>query len=126
MKVFYANEYFAKYTVPGMNYFMALMMGTFYIMMTGFSILILLSAISPVFYKSFRNFYSGLSNMFEGIVVLGIIFIILRISVKEDSLKSDSFTKESVRRAVNYLVLYLFVLLIFIGFLGLKYLRHYQ
>ena len=36
MKVFYANENYAKYGVPGMNYFMALMAATFYIMITAF------------------------------------------------------------------------------------------
>ena len=34
MRVFYANENYAKYGVPGMNYFMALMMATIYILLT--------------------------------------------------------------------------------------------
>jgi hypothetical protein len=124
MKVVYANENYAKYSMRGMNYFMALMAATFYIMLTGFAILVLLSAISPAFYTSVRNFHSGLPSIVEGAVALGIIFTILRISVKEKSLKSDNYTKESVRKAVNYLIFYAFAIVVLVCFLGMKYLRH--
>ena len=106
MKVFYANENYAKYGVPGMNYFMALMGATFYIMITCFTILFLLSASSPSFYRFWRNFDSGLSNTLQAVIFLGITFLILRISFKEESLKSDYFTKERVNKAINYLLLY--------------------
>ena len=62
----------------------------------------------------------------QAIILLGFTFLILRISVKEESLKSDYFTKERVNKAVNYLLLYAFVLVLLIGFLGLKYLKKYH
>jgi hypothetical protein len=126
MRVFYANENYAKYGVPGMNYFMALMMATIYILLTCGALLFLLSAASPSFYNFWLNFHSGLSDTMQAIILLGFTFLILRISVKEESLKSDYFTKERVNKAVNYLLLYAFVLVLFIGFLGLKYLKKYH
>ena len=126
MRVFYANENYAKYGVPGMNYFMALMGATFYIMITGFTILFLLSAVSPSFYKYWRNFHSGSSSTLEAVIFLGITFLILRLSFKEESLKSDYFTKERVNKAINYLLIYAFASVIFIGFLGLRYLKSYH
>jgi hypothetical protein len=49
MKIFYANEKYAKYGYVGMGYFMALMGATFYIMLTGFLILFIFTAIFSCF-----------------------------------------------------------------------------
>jgi hypothetical protein len=126
MKVFYANENYAKYRMPGMNYFMALMMTTLYIMLTGFLILFIFMAIFPVFYKYSLNISSKIPKTLSSIVTLGFIFSLLRITVKEEGLKDSSFTKEYVNKAVNYIIAYAFVTILVIGFLGLKFLRHYK
>lgn len=126
MKAFYANENYAKYGVPGMNYFMALMMAAFYIMLTGFTILFILSASSPAFYKYWNGLHSGIPDILQAILFLGTTYLILRLSFKEESLKSEKFTKEKTKRAINYLLIYAFASVIFIGFLGLKYLRNYH
>jgi len=126
MKVFYANENYAKYGVPGMNYFMALMDATFYIMITGFTILMIISASSPAFYKYLLGLHTGIPGILQAIILLGITYLTLRLSFKEESLKCESFTREKTNRAVNYLLLYAFASVIFIGFLGLKYLRNYH
>jgi hypothetical protein len=126
MKVFYANENYAKYGVPGMNYFMALMGATFYIMITGFTILMIISASSPAFYKYLLGLHTGIPGILQAIILLGITYLTLRLSFKEESLKCESFTREKTNRAVNYLLLYAFASVIFIGFLGLKYLRNYH
>lgn len=126
MKAFYANENYAKYGYPRLNYFMALMMTTFYIMLTGFMILFVFMAVFPAFYKYDLNITSKIPNLISAIVTLGFIFLLLRITVKEESLKDSSFTKEYVNKAVNYLIAYAFVTILIIGFLGLKFLRHYK
>jgi hypothetical protein len=124
MKVFYANENYAKYGMPGMNYFMALIMATFYIMITGFMILFIFTAIYPDLYKYYLNVSSKIPSILSAIVLLTIIFFLLRIGIKEDSLKDSSFTKEYVNKAVNYLIAYGFTIGVIIVFLGLKFLPH--
>jgi len=126
MKVFYANEKYAKYGYPGMGYFLALMMATFYIMLTGFMILIIFMSAFPAFYKCWLNISLRIPSIPSAVVTLGLIFFLLRITIKEDSLKDSSFTKEYVTKAVNYLLGYAFSTIFVIGFLGLKFLRHYR
>lgn len=126
MKVFYANEKYAKYGYPGMGYFMALMMATFYVMLTGFMILFIFMAAFPGFDKYSLGVSSKLPFIPSGIVTLGLIFLLLRITVKEDSLRDNSFTKEFVTKAINYLIGYAFLTIFVIGFLGMKFLRHHR
>jgi len=126
MKIFYANEKYAKYGYPGMGYFMALMMATFYVMLTGFMILFIFMAIFPSFDKYVLAISPKLPYLPSGIVTLGLIFLLLRITIKEDSLRDNSFTKEYVTKAVNYLIGYAFLTIFVIGFLGMKFLRHHR
>ena len=122
MKVFYANENYAKYGMPGMNYFMALIMATFYIMITGFMILFIFTAFYPDLYKYYLIVKPKIPTIPSAIVLLAIIFFLLRLCVKEDSLQDSSFTKEYVNKAVNYLIACGFIIGIIIVFLGLKFL----
>ncbi|MEP6750977.1 MAG: hypothetical protein ABJB86_24795, partial [Bacteroidota bacterium] len=55
MKVFYANENFAKYRIVGGNYLISLLAGTFYLLMTLFLILFFLFAMLPDFYKYYLH-----------------------------------------------------------------------
>jgi hypothetical protein len=55
MKAFYANESYAKYRYPGMNYFMALTMATIYIMLTCFLITIILFCTGFIHAASFNK-----------------------------------------------------------------------
>lgn len=126
MKVFYANEKYAKYGYPGVGYFMALMGATFYVMLTGFMVLFIFAAAFPSFDRYGLGISSKLPFIPSGIVTLGLIFLLLRITIKEDSLKDNSFTKEYVNKAVTYLIGYAFLTIFVIGFLGLKFLRHYK
>lgn len=124
MRAFYANENFAKYGVPGMNYFIALIGATFYIMLTGFLILFIFMAAFPHIY--IRSTNSKIPLLPPATISLGLIFLLLRITVREESLKDGSFTKEKANRAMNYLLTYGFVVILIIGVLGLKFLRHYK
>ena len=124
MKVFYANEKHAKFGYLGMGYFMALMMATFYVMLTGFMILFIFMAAFPGFDKYSLGVSSKLPSIPSGIVTLGLIFLLLRITVKEESLQDSSYTKEYVNRNVNYLLAYLFIVVIIIGFIGMKIMPH--
>lgn len=126
LKVLYANQKFAKYGLSRMSYFMTLMMATFYIMLTGFMILFIFMAAFPSFYKSSLGIVFKIPSFSSAIVILGLIFLILRIVVKEDDLQDSSFTKKQVNQAVNYLIAYAFIVILIIGFLGLKYLRYYR
>ena len=126
MKVFYANEKYAKYGYPGLGYFMALMMATFYVMLTGFMILLIFMAAFPEFDNYCLRVSSKLPSIPSGIVILSLIFLLLRITIKEDSLRDNSLTKEYVTKAANYLLRYVFLTLLIIGFVGMKFLRHHR
>ena len=126
MKVFYVNERYAKYGYAGIGYFMAIMMTAFYIMMTGFVILIILTTVFPDFDKYMISLESKLPSIPSGIVLLGLIFLALRITIKEASLSDNSFTKEYVTKAVNYLLGYIFFTVLFALFIGMKFLRHHR
>lgn len=126
MKIVYANENYAKYGVPGLNYFMALMMATIYIVMTGFMVLSCFLAIFPNFYKSYVVFIQKIPSIPVSVVLIVIIFFLLRIGIKEDSLKDTNFTKEYVNKSVNYLIAYGLATGFIIIFLGLKFLRYYR
>ena len=126
MKIFYANENFAKYRMSGGNYFMALIGATFYILVTLFTLLFIFFAIFPDFYKWYLAADVKINSKLFAAILIGFIFVFLRFFVKEDQLKDPSLTKEVVTKAVNYLIAYLFFALIVIGFIGLKFLRHYK
>jgi hypothetical protein len=126
MKVFYANENYAKYGVRGMNYFMALVGTAFYIMMTCFTILFIISASSPSHYRSWRSMHSGIPDWVQASLFLGIVCLILKSIFKKESLENDILGRKEVNKAINYLLLYMFALAILIVFLGLHYLRYYN
>ena len=124
MKAFYANENYAKYGYKGVNYFMALMAATIYIMLTVCMILFIVVAIFPTFNKYVLGISSKIPTLPSAIVTLGLVFFILRITINEESLKDGSFSKAKVNKAVNYLLAYAFIIILVIGFIGLKFLRH--
>ena len=126
MKIWYANENYAKYGVPGMNYFFALLMTAFFVIMTGIMIIFLLSAASTSFYKYGLHISNSISIKLFAILVPLSIFLFLRLGIKEESVKYNSFSKEQVTKAVNYLLAYMFIIAVIIVFLGLKFLRNYQ
>jgi len=126
MKVFYANENYAKYGVPGMNYFMAIVGTAFYVIMTCFAILFVLCASSPSLYKSWRNLHVGVPNWLQASIFLGTVCLVLKSMYKKEELETNVLPREEVKRAVVYLLLYLFALAILIGFLGLRFLRNYH
>lgn len=125
MKVFYATENYGKYGIQGMNYFMALMGATIYLMVTGFMILSIFAAIFPEFDKYESSISHKTHTIPSAILVLGCIYFILRISTKEDTLKDPLFTKKYVSKAMSYLIAYgILCGVIFIFFLGLKFSHH--
>lgn len=73
-----------------------------------------------------RSTTSKISLLPPATISLGLIFLLLRVTVREESLKDGSFTKEKANRAMNYLLAYGFGVILIIGFLGLKFLRHYK
>ncbi|HVY73903.1 MAG TPA: hypothetical protein VG890_03680 [Puia sp.] len=126
MKVFYANENYAKYGVKGMNYFMALAGATFYIMITGFLVFTALLATFPALYEFFLRIDKRISSTISGIIMLSIIFFLLRLTFSENSLKDDSFSKERVNKFVNYLLAYLIFVIFALGYLGFRFLHRYR
>ena len=126
MKVVYNNEKYAKFGYPKTGYFMALMMAVFYILLTAFMFLVIFDSAFPALYKFSVNVSKSTPSIPSAILVIGVVFILLRISIKEEDLKDSLFTKEYVNKAVNYLIAYIFVVLFIVVFLGMKFLRHYQ
>lgn len=123
MKVFYANENYAKYGVPGMNYFMALMGATFYIILTLFLVLFVFLAAFPALNRFYLTWSPKFPSIPSGLITIGLLFFLLRFFTKEENLKDSSFTKERVNKAVNILLAYAFFIMLIIGFIGLKFLR---
>lgn len=126
MKVVYNNEKYAKYGYPSTGYFIALMAAVCYILLTAFMFLVILASAFPTLYKFSVNISKSLPAIPSGILAIGVIFILLRISIKENELKDGLFTKDYVNKAVNYLIAYVFVVIFIIGFFGMKFLRHYK
>jgi hypothetical protein len=122
IRVFYANENFGKYGIPGMNYFMSLLAVTMYVMITMFMIIVILMAIFPSFY----NFYLNTSPIFSSLIMGSIIFLLLKITFKQEIVKSNNYTKANIDKAVNLLLLYGLVVVLIIGLIALKFLRHYK
>jgi hypothetical protein len=126
MKIFCANENYAKYGVRGMNYFMALMGTTFYLMITGFMIIVIFFAIYPSLYKDYLLISPKLPTIPSAIVTLTFICVLLRLTVQQEQLKETSFTKDYVTRAMNFLIAYGIAVGFIIIFLSLKFLREYK
>ena len=126
LTIFYENENYSKYGRSGMNYFMALFGGTFYIMMTGGMLFIIAAAVFPKFYRYSLGIHFGTSSKIGSLTVIGLIMLLLRSTIKEEELSNNGLTKEYVKKAVNYLLAYIFVVVIIIGFVALKYLRRYN
>ncbi|MHA4810910.1 hypothetical protein ACX0G9_22575 [Flavitalea flava] len=126
MRIFYANENYSKYSFRGMNYFMALIMATFYVIITLLMVLFIFTAVYPKFYEYYLSVDPRMPSLLSSILTLGFIFFVLRITIKEDALKEYTITKEFVHKAVNYLIAYALVVGLIIMFVGLKFLRHYK
>jgi hypothetical protein len=126
MKVFYANDIYSKYGIPGLNYFMALTMTAFYIILTGFAFLNLLYAISPRSYIRSLAPSGYMSMALTSVLLFVIVFLFLRTSIKEESIKEILFSKEYLNRSKKYLIAYGFFVVLFIIFVGLNFLKHYK
>jgi len=125
MRILYENENYSKYGNSGRNYVMALLGTTFYITMTLGMLLVIAAAIFPDFYSHVRSAHFATSAKIEGLIIVGLIALILRLTVKEEDLSKSGLTKEYVKKAVNYLLVYIFIVIIIIVFVAIKYLRHY-
>jgi hypothetical protein len=122
MKILYANENYSKYGIPGMNYFIALAGGSFYIVLTGFMIFEIVMALFPFYYRQYLNTSMRIPSLLSATLITGSTFLFLRVSISEKSLVDDSFTKQRVKRMVTYLLAYGLLVVIVTGFIGLHYL----
>ena len=126
IKVFYSNENYAKYGVRGMNYFMALVGTAFYIMITCFTILFIVSASRPSLYRSWRSMHSGVPDWVQASLFLGIVCLVLKGIFKKESLETDILGRDEVNKAIRHLLLYLFGSIVLMGFFAMRYLRYYN
>jgi len=125
MRISYANDNFSKYGTGG-NYLTALIAGTFCILIT-FSLCIgIIFSIFPDIYRIYLTASPKVNSKLFAVIIVAIIFILLKISFKEEDLKDPSLTKEIVTKGVNYLIAYIILALMTLGILGLKFLRHYK
>ena len=124
MSIFYANNNFAKYKTEGAGYFIAVIGTSFYIFITGFLFIIILSCISPEFYKLANNVGSKINPYIFGVVYMIISSGLLVILFNKNDIVAAALTKKQVNRAVNYLLFYLFLAGLIIIFLIMKYLRY--
>ena len=105
---------------------MALIGTAFYILMTVAMFFFIAAAVFPQFYRYSLGIHFGTSSKVGSLTVTGLTVLLLRTTIKEEELSNSGFTKKYVKKAVNYLLVYIFVAMIIIGFIGLKYLRHYN
>jgi hypothetical protein len=126
MKIFYENENYSKYGRTGSNYVMSLIVTSLWLLMTAAMLLFIALAVSPDFYRYLLNIHFGVSSKIVAAAAVGLTLLFLRITVKEESLANNGLTREYVKKAVNILLIYIFLVWVIIGFIVLKFLRHYN
>lgn len=120
MRLFYANNNFAKHKISGGNYLVAVIGASFYLLITtGLFIVIIFSTFPNVYIAYLRL---GINSTFFGLGYVLISCIILRLLTKEEEIIDDTLTRDYVEKRMNILIGYSIVLILVIGFLTLKYL----
>ena len=121
MKVIYAND---KYSMGGMKYILALVGATFYIFVTLFLLFAIIIAVIPSIYTAIRSGSFKLPSYPLAIIFVILISVALSMLVKEDQLKENDFTKKSLNRAVNYLLIYAIGGVLLAGIIIMKLFGH--
>ncbi len=122
MRVFYANNNYAKYRIERANYLMAIIGASFYTFLTLALLFIILSSVFPDVYKKYLD-YKIDSTLF-GLIYVLISFSVLSISINESEIKENDFTKRYVDRIINFLIAYAITVIILIGLIGINFLPH--
>jgi hypothetical protein len=121
MQVFYANEYSVKYTQTGANYIMALVVTTCYVFIAMMLSLFVLTAIFPGIYKYVLRFFDNTPILLTGLILFISIFILLRVTINEDSIRNSPFKQETIRKRVNVLIGLGVLMGVMICIVGLKF-----
>lgn len=122
MKIIYAKNQYGKYKIEGWGYHQAILGASFYISMTAFLLLVILSSIFPSLYRLILIEDAKVNGVFFAIIYTIISYLIVRLLIKKDDIKSTTLTRRQIDRAANYFLIYLFSIGILIVFFVMKFL----
>lgn len=117
MQTLYENQKIAKYGVPEAKYLLAIAGASFYIIMTLFLAIAILSTYS----KPFKNWFLLYNTKFTTVLAYAMIMLLLRAVYQEDKLHDKSLTEEIIMKRINYYLVYLFGVGLAFGFVLLKF-----
>lgn len=126
MRAFYYNESHLRNKIENGNYFVALMGGAFFVIVTVALITISFFSLFPSVYESYLRFGKPINSKVVGFVVVIVTVVALRGLVPRSEIEKSILEKPEVDRTVNYMLAYIFVSIAVVIFLGLKFLRVYK
>jgi hypothetical protein len=103
MKAIYASD---TYSGPRMKYILALLGATLYIFITLFLLLVIMSVAIPSFYMKSRSVSLNLPSYPSAILFVVVVSFLVSLIAKEEDIKENNFTKRSLNRAINYMLIY--------------------
>jgi hypothetical protein len=103
MKAIYASD---TYSGPRMKYILALLGATLYIFITLFLLLVIMSVAIPSFYMKSRSVSLNLPSHPSAILFVVVVSFLVSLIAKEEDIKENNFTKRSLNRAINYMLIY--------------------
>jgi len=124
LRIFYANDQSSKYA--GGSYVMALLMATFYIMVVLSLLVGIAFCVSPGIYKFFLANSSKIDGRWVGAVLLVVIFLLLRIFVKEEDIRETTLETAEVKRFIRVLIVSTVIVVCVVGLFFLTVLKHYR
>ena len=83
-------------------------------------------SIFPDIYRAYLTAFPKVNSEIFAVIIVAVVFLLLKISFREEDLKDSSLTKEIVTKTVNYLIAYIILAMITFGIIGMKFLRHYK
>ncbi len=126
IRAFYYNESHLRNKIENGNYFVALMGGAFFVIVTIALITISFFSLFPSVYESYLRLGKLFNSKVVGVFVVIVTVVVLRVLVPRSEIEKNILEKPEVDRTVNYLLTYIFISIAVVIFLGLKFLRVYK
>src|SRR5690349_18283 len=104
MKIFYANNKYARNRIEGGSYIVAICAASFYLLITFGLLTVFAFSIFPDLYKWYLNL--NVNSALFAVFYIAVSFTFLYLFVKEEEIKDTEFTKEQIERTINYFIAY--------------------
>ena len=119
MRVIYASD---TYSGPRMKYLIALLGATFYTFITLVILFVITASIIPGFYIAVRTQSLKLPSAPLAIIFTILVSTIIGAVIKEEDVRENSFSKRSLNRAVNFMLIYAIGGIMVAGIIAMKFL----